>query len=265
MSEFTMLESGITDTPNRRIGLIKTTTDVNRIMAKIDTFIGKYGLIPSGLFQKGMKYIIRKMSLITILKTLHAYLKSGIIYNILYLNGNASGCVNMSRIYDQRQPCGINQKKAGNGTDNTPKIFIRNGSHSLNSVSNAVENSKTLQGNQQPGFAQMPVNQNGAENQRLTMRSEYADGAARNFQPISIVSQRPVPVHVLSVLGVHQKKQPVFDITVDGLPEFYANGILVHNSMDSRRYAVMLITEPPEPQDAIITYDSMKLIEDIDL
>jgi phage terminase large subunit len=37
------------------------------------------------------------------------------------------------------------------------------------------------------------------------------------------------------------------------------------HGMDSRRYAVMLITEPPEPQDAIITYDSMKLIEDIDL
>ena len=32
---------------------------------------------------------------------------------------------------------------------------------------------------------------------------------------------------------------PVFDLTVDGPPEFFANGVLVHNCMDSLRYAVM--------------------------
>jgi phage terminase large subunit len=37
------------------------------------------------------------------------------------------------------------------------------------------------------------------------------------------------------------------------------------HGMDSRRYAVMGITEPPEPQNARIIFDSMKLIEDMDL
>jgi hypothetical protein len=31
---------------------------------------------------------------------------------------------------------------------------------------------------------------------------------------------------------------PVFDLTVDGPPEFFANGILVHNCNDSLRYAL---------------------------
>jgi hypothetical protein len=33
--------------------------------------------------------------------------------------------------------------------------------------------------------------------------------------------------------------QPVFDLTVGQTPEFYANGVLVHNSLDAIRYAIV--------------------------
>ncbi len=42
---------------------------------------------------------------------------------------------------------------------------------------------------------------------------------------------------VLSVTAV-TTKVPVYNLAVDGEPEFYANGVLVHNC-DALRYAVM--------------------------
>ena len=32
--------------------------------------------------------------------------------------------------------------------------------------------------------------------------------------------------------------EPVYNLTVEGQPEFYANGVLVHNCMDARRYVL---------------------------
>lgn len=262
--ELNIMGSGITDTLNQRIGLIKATTGANRIMVKIDTSIDRYGLIPLGIYQKDMKSTTKKMSLIMILKTLFLYLKSGITCNTPSLCGNSSGYVNMPRKYVQRQSYGINQKKAGNGTGSMVEKFTRFGSHSLKSVINAGENSKILQGNQQLGFARMPVNLNGVEPQRLTMILECASIAEENSVPIDMLKQNFAPVHVLGVTGVHCEKQPVFDLTIEGLPEFYANGILVHNSMDARRYGVVGKAEPPGDVEKIIEYDTMVEV-DMDL
>jgi hypothetical protein len=33
-------------------------------------------------------------------------------------------------------------------------------------------------------------------------------------------------------------QQPVYDLTVDGEHEFFANGVLVHNSLDAARYVI---------------------------
>jgi hypothetical protein len=43
------------------------------------------------------------------------------------------------------------------------------------------------------------------------------------------------------VLSVTAEAQPqaVYNLTVSNVPEFYANGILVHNSMDALRYALV--------------------------
>lgn len=49
----------------------------------------------------------------------------------------------------------------------------------------------------------------------------------------------------------------VYNLTVDGPPEFYANGILVHNCMDAARYLIVgldrgKVAPPParEPEPA---------------
>lgn len=40
-------------------------------------------------------------------------------------------------------------------------------------------------------------------------------------------------------LSVEPIRRPVFNLTVEGYPEYFANGVLVHNC-DTMRYAVML-------------------------
>lgn len=48
----------------------------------------------------------------------------------------------------------------------------------------------------------------------------------------------PAPVRVLASRAAN-RTAPVFDLTVEHAHEFFANGVLVHNSMDSARYAVV--------------------------
>ena len=38
--------------------------------------------------------------------------------------------------------------------------------------------------------------------------------------------------------------ETVYNLEVDEMPEFFANGILVHNSLDALRYLVSWLTEP---------------------
>lgn len=52
-----------------------------------------------------------------------------------------------------------------------------------------------------------------------------------------------VPVRVLRVRTLHER-QAVYNITVEGCPEYYANGVLVHNC-DMLRYAVMYLDGAP--------------------
>ena len=75
-----------------------------------------------------------------------------------------------------------------------------------------------------------------SEGQMLSIRSACnaaRDSHQRELIPVSVRSHVcTVPVERVSVIKV--PRQPVYDIEVDGLPEFFANGILVHNSSVSR-------------------------------
>lgn len=44
-------------------------------------------------------------------------------------------------------------------------------------------------------------------------------------------------MHVVRV-SENQGKRPVYNLTVAGTPEYFANGILVHNCLDASRYAL---------------------------
>lgn len=47
----------------------------------------------------------------------------------------------------------------------------------------------------------------------------------------------PARVHVVSVSAIAER-QAVYNLTVEGQPEYYAAGVLVHNCLDATRYAL---------------------------
>jgi PBSX family phage terminase large subunit len=80
----------------------------------------------------------------------------------------------------------------------------------------------------------------------LTTKTERAGAAAPSSVSIDTCVPATAPVSVVSVVAEPQK-QAVYNLTVQDIPEFFANGILVHNSMDELRYVVMELETPPEP------------------
>jgi phage terminase large subunit-like protein len=65
-----------------------------------------------------------------------------------------------------------------------------------------------------------------------------------NSRPTDIATNDAAPVYVLGIT-VCPDRQPVYNLTVEDTPEYFANGILVHNCCDASRYALTALVEPP--------------------
>ncbi len=62
--------------------------------------------------------------------------------------------------------------------------------------------------------------------------------ATKNSSAINIGLEGIVVDHVLCVRAINKKEAQVYDLTVEGQHEFFANGILVHNCWDAVRYSL---------------------------
>ena len=219
------------------IGRTGCTSGLNQKQSGI--CIAKYGLTITEPFLKVVRYITKTITRLTMnYLTLNACLVDGIssITQPLILSGEGSGYEPISENTSRRLMTGTSRLKEESGTANTEERHIKKDSHWIKSVLNAVSRLRILPANPQRGFVLTTVNRKLAEGRvRITLR-KLADGAVALFKRISINLMNVAPVYVLSVSEPHKEKQPVYDITTEDIPEFYANGILVHNS---RRYAVM--------------------------
>lgn len=86
-------------------------------------------------------------------------------------------------------------------------------------------------------FVQTLANQLGGGNSTLTRLNAFANGAERNSCITNSKYQTlaAVPVRTISCGKIVER---VYDISVDGKHEFFANGILVHNCLDALRYSL---------------------------
>jgi phage terminase large subunit len=89
----------------------------------------------------------------------------------------------------------------------------------------------------------------------LMMSRAPVCNAVRRSASTDTAMLEPAPVRVLSVT-VEPTKQAVYNLTVAQVPEFYANGILVHNSMDALRYGVMDLYGKPQRPDITPTHST---------
>lgn len=134
---------------------------------------------------------------------------------------------------------GMVQKRAGRGIENIMKNrWGLEKKQSLN-ASNVKTNLKPLQGNLIDSV-QTNASQNGEETQDLTMNRGFASNVEKHSFVINTQKENFAVENVVEEISlVSVGKDNVYDIEVDDMHEYFANGILVHNCIDASRYSVM--------------------------
>jgi len=97
--------------------------------------------------------------------------------------------------------------------------------------------SKTSRVATQTGFAATTASQCGDARVESTTKTGSVPSAERHSGSIGIVEPRPVRACAVEYITAEQFV-PVFDIEVETIHEFFANGVLVQNSTDALRYAL---------------------------
>jgi hypothetical protein len=139
---------------------------------------------------------------------------------------NASGPLPLHGIQAQRGSSGID------GTESRPS---RIGSLERSRALNAARSSRTCLCTQSSAATLVgPRIDDSLESMTST---EPAKPAELSSGSIDTPRSAPAQVRVERVYALGQRA-PVYDLTVQGEHEFFANGVLVHNSMDALRYMV---------------------------
>jgi hypothetical protein len=137
-----------------------------------------------------------------------------------------------------RRPSGTAQRRAGHGTSSTDEGPWPHESQSRSPASIAAQRSTPR--TSPPASATTPASPPRDEQAASTTSSESAPSAGTSSPSGSTAGRCAARTRVLRVepTGRHE---PVYNITVAGEPEFFANGILVHNC-DAGRYSFADLT-----------------------
>jgi len=102
------------------------------------------------------------------------------------------------------------------------------------------------------GFAREPVVSDGITKTRPTSPRSLARLVAENFSAHHPDQSSAVPVHVVSVSP--SGKAPIYNLTVDGENEYFANKILVHNCADAVVLANLFLADPGRIEGSLLCY-----------
>ena len=190
-------------------------------------------------FQKGITYTIKTaIALIMLLITLFAYLWQSIIGYTQRRKEQEAEMKEESSIsilFGIKQPNGIKAKQGENGTDYTQNKCNRRNIIALvlYVVKNMCLKRKVLY------TAVMRVMQRQEGVVDWIMRKGFVLFAEEFTQFQNSQRQKPaVVVSVLKSVTIEQKEiKKVYDLTIVGTHEYYANGLLVHNCLDAVNYA----------------------------
>lgn len=131
---------------------------------------------------------------------------------------------------------GTEALKAAPGTSSTREERTPDANPLIACVSGAASRSGPRRSGTESGSAATTASQQLAVHPESISLSESAPTAASPSASTSTAERHAV--HVLAVAPTG-KRAPVYDLTIDGRPEFFAGGVLVHNSMDAARYALV--------------------------
>ena len=192
------------------------------------SFIVRFIRTILGKFQRAIMYTTRTETLQTTTQsTLSASQQSNIFTNIGMMNAHKNRG-NTAKGLDRLQKHGIQARKVWSFIGKLGRLVDNHLSQSHGSAINAgmiliPTNQRTL-----IGFAAIPVNLRGEEHQVSMMKTDNALFAGSTSSSTNTQGQKLVPVRVDTVLPI-KEKSPVYDLSIEGVHEFIAGGILVHN------------------------------------
>jgi len=239
-----------------QIGRIIPQRFVQRMDNSLSTCIGIFGSNVRDLLNKGITFITRMATWLTTILKISKCLRRKNILTDTYLRSAVLDRVNLSIGLDRLHQPGIGLLKDALGILSLGRWLGRVGNRLGMSVSSAGKSLSLLPDTGMSGFVQTTVSQQPGEHLALTMKRGSARSAGRNSLETSIPKSLIAPVFVLSVTA-EDKNVPVYNLEIEDEPEFFANGILVHNSADSLRYLVVYIMEAPEEEQIIIPYEEI--------
>lgn len=205
-----------------------------------------FGNTITGLSRKVMRFTTRiSIRLTTIYQTLNVLLSRNTGRSTTIGVRNGVGDQNKSNTLERlgkRQASGIRAKKGANGTQSTQGRWKHKSNRGVTLA--YVAEQSFGQRIQLPSSVPITANQNGAETKDLITRYGYANGAERSSSLTDIQRQDTVvPLALQSITAVSKPgatEKEVYDLTIEGIHEYIANGIVVHNCIDAARYVVMM-------------------------
>ena len=222
---------------------------LNRVSA---TFTRKYGKIFTEEYPKVITFTTRMRTHLTITLKIWIALLDLIISQIMVkilgptvrIENSGLNALVAYGIWPQH---GTGLRKEGNFPE---KTLLKHGATSCIIKELAINVAQNLkQGMSSPGkttFAPTNASRLSGEEAALMKWKGNASFAAVNLDPTNTPKQKPVPGCAVQVLDIYPAgTEKVYNISVEGEPEYFANGILVHNC-ESSRYALMSRPSPNE-------------------
>lgn len=203
------------------------------------TYIRRYGSTITSRSQQATRYTTKTgMRIITALKTLSASKRQSTCavtptpdWKTLNINKK---CSSIWKILDHLRANGTGRMTALNGIQSMGRGHGKTGHPPIKNASSAVKYSRVSGAEKATGSAQMHARPSTGENLEWTTKQEYANIVTKNLQSINI-QKRFIARKVVQLKA--GGKSDVYNISVADTPEYFANGVLVHNC-DAIRYAI---------------------------
>lgn len=221
-------------TPTLQNGPTKFISD------RLTRFIAKFGSTITAQSQKAMRFITGTEMLITTrLKILSACLSEIISRNMEKISplNVENKCVKPCAKSVNMQDRGINQKKAESGIANTLSNMGLAEAHRLIRFAISAVNHMKPSIYHGLAFAPSGAGRQIGERRAQITKPVCVHGVEKISNATALCPQKHALVRVDAVTRVaNSAPQIVYNLTVDAVPEYFANGVLVHNC-DALRYA----------------------------
>ena len=208
--------------------------------------IESYGSSTMAKYQRDVISIIKtKIPPIMLSKILNSCKAEAICHCILRsaskMRLNLQECARIWQRLVNMPKNGIIQKKVADGTPNIQGSNVKKENQEFSSAIAAERNlSQKTSESEATISAQITVSQNTEEICTSTMKQESVLAVGKSLLSTSIQDRNTAVGYAVRGIKIKSKGiKPTYDIEVAGQHEFFANGVLVHNCIDSVRYVIL--------------------------